>query len=132
SIPHELKPHAHRFPLLPHNKRTTFWDDVTETGKNRVRHVAFPNMVVKPLYSRALDQMIWFKASTEAIRQVDRVGGLDEYLVSVSDDYICGDKARYWRQRVREALAASGPPPIAAETAMSAKYGQDYVDRLKK
>ncbi|KAL7574978.1 hypothetical protein ACA910_010797 [Epithemia clementina (nom. ined.)] len=41
-----------------------------------------PNVHTKRLYSEVLDEMIKFRVTTSALRSIDRIGGLDTYLLA--------------------------------------------------
>eukprot|EP00577_Skeletonema_sp_RCC1716_P027454 CAMPEP_0113409380 /NCGR_PEP_ID=MMETSP0013_2-20120614/21115_1 /TAXON_ID=2843 ORGANISM="Skeletonema costatum, Strain 1716" /NCGR_SAMPLE_ID=MMETSP0013_2 /ASSEMBLY_ACC=CAM_ASM_000158 /LENGTH=150 /DNA_ID=CAMNT_0000295491 /DNA_START=51 /DNA_END=500 /DNA_ORIENTATION=+ /assembly_acc=CAM_ASM_000158 len=41
-----------------------------------------PNVQHKVLYSEVLDELIKFKVTTGALRSIDKMGGLDNYLVN--------------------------------------------------
>merc|ERR1740124_75396 len=41
-----------------------------------------PNVFVKRVYSETLDEMIRFRLTTSALRTIDKVGGLDNYLLN--------------------------------------------------
>jgi large subunit ribosomal protein L28 len=41
-----------------------------------------PNVFVKRVYSEILDEMIRFHVTTSALRSIDKMGGLDNYLLS--------------------------------------------------
>jgi large subunit ribosomal protein L28 len=40
-----------------------------------------PNVVVKRVYSEVLDEMIRFHMTTSTLRSMDKIGGLDNYLL---------------------------------------------------
>jgi large subunit ribosomal protein L28 len=41
-----------------------------------------PNVFIKRVYSEILDEMIRFHLTTSALRSIDKVGGLDNYLLT--------------------------------------------------
>ncbi|KAG7342484.1 50S ribosomal protein L28 [Nitzschia inconspicua] len=41
-----------------------------------------PNVFVKKVYSETLDEMVRFHLTTSALRSIDKMGGLDNYLLS--------------------------------------------------
>jgi len=56
-----------------------------------------PNVFTKRLYSEILDEMIRFHVTTGALRTIDKMGGLDEYLLK-SDKVTQGEG---WRVKHR-------------------------------
>jgi large subunit ribosomal protein L28 len=41
-----------------------------------------PNVFIKRVYSESLDEMVRFHLTTSALRSIDKLGGLDNYLLS--------------------------------------------------
>ena len=75
-------------------------------ANNRTRRRFLPNLHDKALLSEALGRMVRLKISTNAIRTVERHGGLDNYLLKTSDDRLSLGARRIKRQ-VRNARAAN-------------------------
>ena len=73
---------------------------------NKTRRRYLPNLQNKALHSEALGQMVRLRVSTNAIRSVEHLGGLDNYLLKASDDRLSQD-ARRIKRRVKNKLAAS-------------------------
>ena len=51
-----------------------------------------PNLVNVTLHSEALDQRFSMRVAAKALRTVDKMGGLDNYLAKAKDD-VLSDKA---------------------------------------
>nr|KAJ3419843.1 hypothetical protein HK105_006439 [Polyrhizophydium stewartii] len=107
ALPHTLKYDKRILPTLMHGKRIRFGEQVSEKGKNRSRRAWLPNVVYRPLYSRALDMMVWTRLSTQALREIEDAGGFDEYMVTVSEQYMTCDIARMYRARIMEQYGAN-------------------------
>ena len=73
---------------------------------NKTRRRFLPNLQEKALLSEALGRMVRLRVSTNAIRTVERRGGLDAYLLNTPDDRLSLGARRVKRQ-VRNRLAAS-------------------------
>jgi large subunit ribosomal protein L28 len=56
-------------------------NNVSEKTKTKTRRRWYPNVHNKKLWSRALNKYIKVKVTTRVLRTIDKVGGLDEYLV---------------------------------------------------
>lgn len=56
-------------------------NNVSHKTKTKTRRTWKPNIVRKNVYSAALDQRIKLRISTRVLRTIDKVGGLDEYLL---------------------------------------------------
>ena len=73
---------------------------------NKTRRRFLPNLQEKALLSEALGRMVRLRVSTNAIRTVERRGGLDAYLLNTPDDRLSLGARRVKRQ-VRNRLAAN-------------------------
>lgn len=62
-----------------------FGNNVSERTEIKTRRKWLPNIKHKQIYSRILGRMLRLKVSTRVLRSIDKVGGLDQYLL--------GDKA---------------------------------------
>lgn len=58
----------------------SFGNTISPFG-NRNRRTWKPNIQRASLYSALLNERIKLRVSTEALRQIDRVGGLDSYIL---------------------------------------------------
>lgn len=64
-----------------------------------------PNVFKKRLYSEILDEMIQFHATTSAIRTIDKLGGLDNYLLTSGEDKVKkGSEGWVVRQRILQKI----------------------------
>jgi large subunit ribosomal protein L28 len=57
----------------------------------RSRRIWKPNVVTKRLYSDAMGHEVQLKLTTTALRQIDRSGGLDRYLLKTPDRLLHSD-----------------------------------------
>ena len=61
-----------------------FGNNVSERTETKTRRRWRPNILVKNIYSRALGRTVRVKVSSRVLRTVDKVGGLDEYLLGTT------------------------------------------------
>lgn len=73
---------------------------------NKTRRRFLPNIQKTTLLSDALGQAISLKLSTNAIRTIEKNGGLDAYLLSTSNDKLTDDAKRL-KRRIKKAAAAA-------------------------
>lgn len=73
-------------------------------AKNRSRRRFLPNLNQVTLRSDALRRGVRLRISANALRSVDKVGGLDAFLIKASDDQL-SDTARKIKRDVKKALA---------------------------
>lgn len=72
-----------------------------------------PNVQNKRIYSETLDKMIPFRVTTTALRTIDKVGGLDNYLLYTKEEKLGSDVGLKWKEIIlrvkkeREAAAAA-------------------------
>ncbi len=71
---------------------------------NRTRRKFRPNLIKAKLLSDILGLSVSMKISTSALRTVEHVGGLDNYLVKASDA-VLSLKARRLKKLVKKKLA---------------------------
>ncbi|KAI8930293.1 Rgp1-domain-containing protein [Entophlyctis helioformis] len=141
SLPHSIQRDKRVLPTLMHGKRITFGDQVSEKGGNRSRRVWMPNVVYRPLYSRALDMSVWTRLTTTALREIDAAGGIDEYMISVPHELITCDIARMYQRRITDLYKASatssGTSRLTAEREemfelLGNTYGPEYAKLLRR
>lgn len=95
-----------------------------------VRKAFYPNVVFRPLYSRALDMQIWTCVSTTALREIDAWGGFDEYITGISDAKLGNDSVTLmYKQKITQALE-SGKAKQEMDRILAQKYGQEYLDKV--
>lgn len=58
-----------------------FGNNVSERTETKTRRKWIPNVKHKHLYSKALGRMLRMKVSTRVLRTIDKVGGVDEYVL---------------------------------------------------
>jgi ribosomal protein L28 len=143
--PWELRHHKHLMPTLLHHKRlATFGCNISENG-NKNRRAFYPNVLYRPLTSRALGMVVWSRVAAKTLLEIDRKGGLDEYLLTVPDAKLDCPVAQMYRKRVVEVYRASGRHvspvesdevivnPVTAERAeMLRLLGERYGEAYKK
>jgi len=71
---------------------------------NKTRRRFLPNLQKNSLLSDALGQTIQVRLRTQAIRSIEKRGGLDAYLLSTPNAKL-GKKARALKRRIKKALA---------------------------
>lgn len=74
---------------------------------NKSRRRFLPNLQRTSLVSDALGQTVRLRLCTNALRTVDSKGGLDAYLLDVSDDKLSLN-ARRIKRRICKVLDAAG------------------------
>ena len=73
-------------------------------ANNRTRRRFLPNLQETSVLSDALGEQVRLKVSTRGLRTIEHNGGLDAFLLSVSDRGLTED-ARRIKRRVEKALA---------------------------
>ena len=76
---------------------------------NKTRRRFLPNLQTTSLLSDSLGRMVRLKLSVHAIRSIEHKGGLDAYLLGVSDSKLPPEARRLKRKirRAREAAAGA-------------------------
>jgi len=72
-------------------------------ANNRTRRRFLPNLQETSLLSDALGHTVQLRLSTRAIRTVEKRGGVDAYLLSISADKL-GKRARELKRQIKKAL----------------------------
>lgn len=62
-------------------QRIRFGNNVSEKGKNKSRRSWRPNILNRRLFSKALNRHVQVRVSARVLRTIDKLGGLDEYLL---------------------------------------------------
>ncbi|MEP7221652.1 MAG: 50S ribosomal protein L28 [Novosphingobium sp.] len=75
-------------------------------ANNKTKRVFLPNLQNVTLMSEALDRSIKFRVSTHGLRTVEHVGGLDNWLVKVSDDKLSPNALKVKRELAKKLVAA--------------------------
>lgn len=73
---------------------------------NKTRRRFLPNLQKTSLHSEALDRMVRLKITTQAIRTIERAGGLDTYLMETPERKLAPEIRRL-KRRIEKAAAES-------------------------
>ena len=73
-------------------------------AQNKTKRRFLPNLRMTKLYSDALGKTVSLKLSANAIRTVEKNGGLDAFLLGRSDSKL-PDEARRLKRRIEKAAA---------------------------
>ena len=73
-------------------------------ANNKTRRRFLPNLQDTTLLSDALGQLVRLRLTTHAIRTIEHNGGLDAYLLSVSNSKL-PEEARRLKRRIEKAAA---------------------------
>lgn len=79
--------------------RVRFGNNVSERTETKTRRSWHPNIMRKSLYSKALNRRFKIRVSTRVLRTIDKVGGLDEYLLGEKSARIRELGMEGWRLR---------------------------------
>ncbi|KXT16862.1 hypothetical protein AC579_6820 [Pseudocercospora musae] len=103
-------------------QRVQFGNNVSDKFKTKTRRRWNPNVVTKRLWSNALNRNVQIRVTTRVLRTIDKLGGLDEYLLGEKEMRIreLGESGWWLRwaimqtpaikQRFRKERAALGIP----------------------
>ena len=80
----------------------------------RTRRAWLPNVQRKKLYSEILDQSIRLNVTPFVLRWIDRVGGLDNYLLRTSDAKLASAKAIELKNQLKQVLEERNTSGAAA------------------
>ncbi|KAJ1404498.1 hypothetical protein B484DRAFT_404761 [Ochromonadaceae sp. CCMP2298] len=69
---------------LYHGKDVMFGHSISHSH-TRSKKKWFPNVQNKRVFSEALDDWVRFKITTRALKEVDNVGGIDNYILSLDE-----------------------------------------------
>jgi large subunit ribosomal protein L28 len=75
-------------------------------ANNKTKRVFRPNLQVISLASEALGQKVRLRISMNALRSVDRTGGLDPFLLKAKDDVLSDRALKLKRQIAKKQSAA--------------------------
>ena len=81
-------------------------NNVGETFNNKTRRRWLPNVHSKRVWSEALGRALALKVTAGALRTIDKVGGLDNYLFRMRPERL-GEKGMELRQMVRTLASCS-------------------------
>jgi large subunit ribosomal protein L28 len=75
-------------------------------ANNKTKRVFLPNLQNVTLMSEALDRSFKFRVSTNGLRSVEHVGGLDNWLLKTSDEKLSTNALKVKRELAKSAKAA--------------------------
>ena len=76
-------------------------------AKNRTRRTFLPNLQKVTLLSDSLEQGFKFRVSTHALRSLEHVGGLDNWLLKTADDKLSSNARKVKKElKKKQAVAA--------------------------
>ena len=73
---------------------------------NKTKRNFMPNLQRKNIYSDILNQMVRLKISTKAMKSIEFAGGLDKYIVSISNNKLSG-KALKLKKAIKQKINKS-------------------------
>ena len=76
-------------------------------ANNKTKRVFLPNLQNVTLLSEALDRRVKLRVSTNGLRSVEHVGGLDNWLTKTSDDKLSPRVQKLKREIVKAKNAAN-------------------------
>ncbi|KAI9332911.1 hypothetical protein DFJ73DRAFT_630155 [Zopfochytrium polystomum] len=127
-LPRDMQPYRPFIPSFFHGQRPSTVDKISEKSKSRSLRLVFPNVIANFMYSRLLDLNIYTRMTTEALRRIEKAGGLDEYVLSL-DPSLCGnDTARMYQRMIHEAQKSRHREGQQAVVQLASRYGQDYKE----
>lgn len=125
-------------------QRIRFGNNVSPDTETKSRRSWAPNVKVKKLHSKALNRYVQVRVTTRVLRTIDKLGGLDEYLLGEKDGRIkelgesgwwlrwaimqtAGVKKRFAEERARLGLPeeAELTPEITADLEAEAAVDED-------
>lgn len=71
----------------------------------KTKKKALPNVQKKRIFSRALNQMVRLQIATSAIRDMEHVGGFDNYILNL-DDKKMSKKALDVKSRIKKKIGS--------------------------
>ncbi|HPB23004.1 MAG TPA: bL28 family ribosomal protein, partial [Novosphingobium sp.] len=74
---------------------------------NKTKRVFLPNLQNVTLMSDRLDKSFKFRVSTQGLRSVEHVGGLDNWLLKTSDEKLSDTALKVKRELKKQAAAAA-------------------------
>lgn len=76
-------------------------------ANNKTKRVFLPNLQNVTLMSEGLDRSFKFRVSTQGLRSVEHVGGLDNWLLKTSDEKLSLSAQKVKRELKKKAAAAA-------------------------
>ncbi|CAK3981939.1 54S ribosomal L24, mitochondrial [Lecanosticta acicola] len=129
-------------------QRIQFGNNVSEKFETKTRRRWYPNILTKKLFSRALNRYVQIRVSARVLRTIDKLGGLDEYLLGEKEAQIksLGEsgwwlrwaimqtpavKKRFKEQRERLGLPAEREELESMVEALSPKEEEDLMEETE-
>ncbi len=75
-------------------------------ANNKTKRVFLPNLQNVTLMSEKLERSFKFRVSTNGLRSVEHVGGLDNWLLKTSEDKLSARAAKVKRELAKATAAA--------------------------
>jgi len=75
-------------------------------ANNKTKRVFLPNLQNVTLLSEGLDRSFKFRVSTNGLRSVEHVGGLDNWLLKTSDEKLSASAVKVKRELAKATKAA--------------------------
>lgn len=88
---------------LYHGKDVRFGHSISHSHR-RSKRMWKPNVQNKRLWSDELDQWVRFKVTTRAMKEIDYVGGLDNYLLALNERDVANSN---YITKMRDLIASS-------------------------
>jgi len=76
-------------------------------ANNKTKRVFLPNLQNVTLMSEGLDRSFKFRVSTQGLRSVEHVGGLDNWLLKTSDTKLSENALKVKRELKKQAAVAA-------------------------
>ncbi len=76
-------------------------------ANNKTKRLFLPNLQNVTLMSEALDRSIRFRVSTNGLRSVEHVGGLDNWLLKISDTKLSPRALKVKRELAKKVAVAA-------------------------
>lgn len=74
-------------------------------ANNKTKRLFLPNLQNVTLMSEGLDRSFKFRVSTQGLRSVEHVGGLDNWLLKTSDEKLSATAVKVKRELKKKAAA---------------------------
>ncbi len=75
-------------------------------ANNKTKRLFLPNLQNVTLMSEGLDRSFKFRVSTQGLRSVEHVGGLDNWLLKTSDEKLSDSAVKVKRELKKKQAAA--------------------------
>ncbi|MFM5908020.1 MAG: 50S ribosomal protein L28 [Novosphingobium sp.] len=75
-------------------------------ANNKTKRLFLPNLQNVTLMSEGLDRSFKFRVSTQGLRSVEHVGGLDNWLLKTSDEKLSATAVKVKRELKKKQAAA--------------------------